>query len=138
MNDNSAFGLAIGLVPTILCIPLIILAIAAWWKIFTKAGRPGWHSIIPIYDAVVIMQISGLSPWLLLLCFVPIINIIIAVLMSLGLAKAFGKSETFGIVGLFLFAPIGILMLAFGNAKYVGKAAAKPTETPPVTPQTTS
>lgn len=131
MNDNPALGLAVGLVPAIISVPLIIISIMAWWKIFTKAGRPGWHSIIPIYDIVVILQIAGLSGWLLLLFFIPVINIIIALVFALGLAKAFGKNEVFGIVALFLFSPIGILMLGFGNAKYVGKTAAKPAETKP-------
>ncbi|MCI8346485.1 MAG: signal peptidase I [Bacilli bacterium] len=100
-----------------------ILSIIAMWKIFTKAGKPGWASIIPIYNIIVLFQLVGLTPWLLLLYFIPIINVIAAIVLmimvSIRLAKAFGKSSGFT-VGLIFLNTIFILILGLGDSKYVG------------------
>lgn len=105
---------------------IVVLAVAAFyvlvmWKIFTKAGRPGWASIIPIYDACVLCRIAGRSGWWVLLLMIPIVNIVIAVILCVDLAKAFGKGGAFGFFGVFLFGIIGLPILAFGNARYVGR-----------------
>jgi hypothetical protein len=51
---------------------------------------------------------------------IPIVNIVVGVLIALELAKVFGKSVVFAIFGLIIFSLIGYLILAFGDAKYVG------------------
>ena len=100
-----------------------ILIIAAWWKIFSKAGQPGWAAIIPIYNWIVWCKIVGRPAWwvlLLLICF-PIFFII----LSIDLAKSFGKGVGFAIGMIFLgfiFFPI----LGFGSAQYQGGAPAVP------------
>ena len=136
--DDNLLGLIAGLLPAIISIPIIIISIMSLWRIFTKAERAGWYSIIPIYNMVVLLQISGKPGWWILLYFVPIVNLIFPLVASLGLAKAFGKSEVFGVIALWLFSGIGYLILGFGSAKYVGTTVAKPTETPPATPQAAS
>lgn len=100
-----------------------LIIIIAMWKIFTKAGKPGWAAIIPIYNAVVLFQISGLSPWLLLIGLIPGLGQmalgIIGIIATFRLATAFGKGVGYGFGLLFLpiiFYPI----LAFGDAKYIG------------------
>ena len=105
---------------------MIVISIIAQWKIFTKAGEAGWKSIIPIYNAVVLFKIVGLSPWLLLLYLpsaIPIVGALIVfgltIVMNVKLAKAFGKSGAFAI-GLILLSIIFQLILAFGSAEYVG------------------
>lgn len=99
---------------------LIVIMIVAWWKIFTKAGEEGWKSLIPFYNSYILFQIAGRNGWGFLLMFIPVVNFVVAIVLSIDLAKHFGKSEAFGIVGLFLFSLVGYLMLAFGDAKYVG------------------
>lgn len=99
-----------------------IICIAAFWRIFEKAGKPGWASLIPIYNIIILLEIIG-KPWwwLLMIIFVPLANIIFAIWMTNLLAKSFGKSEGFtvGLIFLgFIFYPI----LAFGDAKYNGPA----------------
>lgn len=95
----------------------VVLTIVAMWKIFTKAGEAGWKSIIPIYNYIVLLQIVGLHPALVLLCLVPFGAFVLSILIAVKLAKAFGKGTGF-IIGLILVAPIFYLMLGFGKAEY--------------------
>lgn len=101
----------------ILILVIAVIMIVANWKVFTKAGKPGWASIIPLYNMYVMFEIAGMNGWMFLLTFVPIANIIIQIMLYLNLAKKFGKSTGFAI-GLILLNPIFLLMLAFGNAEY--------------------
>lgn len=100
-----------------------ILLVIAMWKVFTKAGKPGWASIIPVYNVVVMFQIIGLNPWLLLLYLIPVVNFVVAIVFSImqasRLSKAFGKGTGFAI-GLFFLNPIFLLILGFGDSKYIG------------------
>ena len=100
-----------------------VLSIIAMWRIFTKAGKPGWASIIPVYNMVVLFQIVGMNPWLLLLYIVPFVNyiasIVLMIMLCIKLAKAFGKSSGFA-VGLIFLNTIFMLILGLGNAEYVG------------------
>jgi len=111
-----------------------VVSIIAMWKIFTKAGKPGWASIIPIYNTLVMLEIVGRPVWWIVLMFIPFVNIVVWLILSLDLAKAFGKSPAFGVVGLFLFSLVGMLMLAFGSAKYVGAPHSEGQKVTPETP----
>ena len=102
----------------------IIILIAAMWKVYAKAGKPGWAAIIPFYNIWVLLEIVGRPGWWIILFFVPFVNFIIAILVSIDLAKSFGKSAAYGIVLLFLLNVIGYLMLGFGSAEYKGPSAA--------------
>lgn len=118
-------GLLIGLV-------IAVIAIAAMWKVFVKAGHPGWAAIIPIYNTYVAIKIAGRPGWwLLVILFIPILDIIFAIIVALDIAKNFGRSALFGVFGLIIFSLIGWLILGFGDDEYVGpgKAAAAPTTT---------
>jgi hypothetical protein len=102
---------------------LMVLMIVAMWKLYTKAGQPGWGSIIPIYNVYLMFKIAGKPGWWLLLLFVPIANIVVSILMLVGIANAFGKGGgyVFGLLFLpFIFYP----MLAFGDATYTPPATA--------------
>ena len=98
-------------------IALIVLIIAGFWKVFEKAGQPGWAAIVPIYNVWVLVQIAGRGPLWFVLFFVPIISIIAAIVVSIDVAKNFGKSEGFGI-GLALLGFIFYPILGFGDAQY--------------------
>ncbi len=127
MLDSAASGTAFGIfagmsaVTWIISVVLAIFAVICLWKVFEKAGKPGWASIIPIYNAVVLLQIVGMSPWLLLLMLIPFANIIIAfvltILVYVKLAGKFGKSGGFA-VGLIFLNIIFMAILAFGDAEY--------------------
>ncbi len=98
---------------------IMIIMIVGMWKMFEKAGREGWKSLIPFYNMYVLTEISGQNGWLFLLCLIPGVGALIwTILVSLKLAPAFGKDTAFAI-GLILLGPIFYLILGFGSAKYV-------------------
>ncbi len=118
-DGAEAAGAAVIGVFVLIYLLMIAAWIAGWWKCFTKAGKPGWAAIIPIYNFIVTLEIVGKPIWWILLCFIPCVNFVIYLLVFIDLAKAFGKSPAFGIGLLFLpfiFFPI----LGFGDARYVG------------------
>jgi hypothetical protein len=94
-----------------------VVVIAAMWKVFTKAGQPGWAAIVPIYNVIVLLQIAGKPIWWLLLMLIPLVNIIVFVLVYRGLARNFGQGVGFTI-GLLFLSPIFVPILAWGGAEY--------------------
>lgn len=98
---------------------LSVVMIVAYWRLYEKAGEPGWASIIPIYSQWVMCRIAFGSGLYMLLLFVPVVNFVIAIMFIFKLASAFGKGIGFGL-GLLFLSPIFILLLAFGDAEYVG------------------
>lgn len=113
MQDQNAPGALFW----IICLAVIVFYIATMWKIFEKAGKPGWASIIPIYNTIVLLQISGKPGWWVLLYLIPVVNIVIAIIATLGLAHNFGKGTGFAI-GLMLLGFIFLPILAWGDAEY--------------------
>jgi hypothetical protein len=117
---GSSSGLmALGAGVLIFYFAIIILIIASYWKIFTKAGKPGWAAIIPIYNAVVLLEIVGKPVWWIILFLIPIVNFVIAIIVLHRLAQSFGQGAGTTIL-LILLPFIGFPMLAFGSATYVG------------------
>ena len=94
-----------------------IFYIVAGWKVFVKAGEPGWGIFVPIYNLYLICKISGRPEWWLILFFVPLVNVVIALIIAMDIAKAFSKSSGFGI-GLWLLSFIFVPILGFGSATY--------------------
>ena len=117
--EYSAKG-ELGTGGTLILVAVLVVMIAAVWKVFTKAGEPGWAVFVPIYNAIVWLRVCGKPAWWIILLIIPLVNIIISLLASLGMAKNFGKGGGFGI-GLWLLSPIFILILAFGDAKFQGQ-----------------
>ncbi len=111
-----------GLIFTLLWIGLVVALIAGMWKVFEKAGKPGWAAIVPIYNAIVILEIVGRPTWWILLMFIPCLSIIFSIIVMIDLAKSFGKDALFGI-GLIFLSFIFIPILGFGSARYEGPAA---------------
>jgi len=101
----------------IIWLALLILIIAANWKIYTKAGKPGWSSIIPIYNIVVLLDIVGKPLWWVILLFIPIVNFFFMIIVLHRLAKSFGKDIGYTI-GLILLNPIFVCILGFGKSVY--------------------
>jgi hypothetical protein len=102
---------------------VIILMIASMWKIFVKAGEPGWAAIVPIYNLVTLLKIVGRPIWWIVLLIIPCVNIVVWILLLVDLAKSFGKAPTFAAALIFV---VGFPMLAFGDATYRGPAAGAP------------
>ncbi len=98
-----------------------LLYILVGWKIFSKAGKPGWAVIVPIYNIVVYLRIIGRPVWWIILFFIPFVNFVVMIIMAVDLAKSFGKGTGFAI-GLILLPIIFYPVLAFGGARYAGPA----------------
>lgn len=117
-DSASTLGAILGTYMVVILIMAVVMIVANW-KIFTKAGKPGWASIIPFYSQYVLFEIAGMNGWMFLLLCIPFVNFIVMIMLYLNLAKAFGKSAGFA-VGLILFNPIFTLILAFSKTEYVG------------------
>ena len=100
---------------------IVVLQVVWMWKVYSKAGKPGWASIVPIYSQYVLFEIVGMNGWYAFLVFIPFVGSIIVAIMNYialyKLAICFGKDSGFGIGMIFLPFIFG-LMLAFGDAKY--------------------
>jgi hypothetical protein len=102
---------------------VVILMIVSMWKIFTKAGKPGWAAIIPIYNIIILMETVGRPGWWVILYLIPFVNIIIMIIVAIDLSKSFGH-ELGMALGLIFLPVIFYPWLAFGSSQYQGPAAA--------------
>ncbi len=116
-SDTIIAGLTVFLY--FIYLAVAVVSIAALWKVFTKAGKPGWASIIPIYNMIVLLEITGKPIWWLILYFIPIVNIVITIMVAVELSNKFNKSSGFA-VGLILLPFIFYPILGFGSAEYKG------------------
>lgn len=109
--------------PLLFVLAFTVFIIASLWKVFAKAGQPGWAAIVPFYNLYVLCKIGGRPGWWMALMLVPVVSLVIGIILSIDIAKAFGKGTGFG-VGLaflgFIFYPI----LGFGAAEYLPSATA--------------
>lgn len=121
-EEPSSGMMAMGAGFLIFELVLIAFFVICFWKIYTKAGKPGWAAIVPIYNLIVFLEIVGKPVWWIILLFIPFVNIIIAIILVHRLSLSFGQGVGFTIL-LLLLGIVGYPMLAFGSAKYVGPPA---------------
>ena len=120
-NYNSETAMAAGMFGGIFILFYILIAVlmlVSMWKIFVKAGKAGWASLIPIYNTIVMLEMGNLPIWYIFLMFVPIVNLIISVVIMAKMAKAFGKGTGF-VLGMLFLPLIFYPILAFGNSEYI-------------------
>lgn len=101
----------------IIWLAVMVLMVVSMWKVFTKAGQPGWACLVPFYNIYIMLKIAGKPGWWLILFLIPVVNLIMAIITYIALAANFGKGAGFAIGMIFLpfvFFP----MLAFGDAEY--------------------
>lgn len=118
--DSGLLG-AIGAVGVIFYLAILVLVVAGIWKLFEKAGKPGWAAIIPIYNIVIWCEIVGKPAWWVIFCFIPLANLIVLIILINLLSKSFGKGVGYTI-GLIIFPFIFYPVLGFGSATYQGPA----------------
>ncbi len=121
--DEDLIGIIGGTVGALIGLVVGLLGLIAMWKIFTKAGKPGWAVLIPIYNLYVLLEIVGRPVWWLIMLLIPLVNVIFMFILAFDLAKSFGKGAGFAL-GLIFLNLIFILILGFGKAEYVGPVAA--------------
>jgi hypothetical protein len=123
------FLIALALSTALTLVLLGVPTLAGLWKVFEKAGRPGWAALVPVYNLAVLHRIAGHPGWwawlYLLPCAWPVV-IVPSVLACLDLAKCFGKDALFGLA--LVAAPfVAFPVLGFGPARY----EPPPVEVPP-------
>ncbi len=101
----------------------IVFIIASVWKVYEKAGQPGWSALVPFYNIYILSKITGVKNWWFI--FIPFLNIYIAFVLYIALAKCFGKTTGFGI-GLIFLGFIFFPILGFGDAVYHGPDGVDP------------
>lgn len=106
----------------VIYLAFFIITIVGGWKMFAKAGQPGWAFFIPIFNVFIMLKIAGRPWWWLIALFIPIVNIIAMVIVWNDISKSFGR----GIgttLGLFFLPMIFVPILGFGSAEYQGPSA---------------
>lgn len=121
-GGGGAAGGIVALFIVLIYLAIILAVIVGMWKMFAKAGQPGWAAIVPIYNIYILTKIVGRPWWWLIMMLIPFVSIIFAIIMMIDLAKSFGKGTGFGI-GLAFLTPIFIPILGFGSAQYQGPSA---------------
>ncbi len=119
-HDAGGAGGAIG---GIFAAVWALVVVIGLWRVFTKAGQPGWASLVPIYNAWVLLKIVGRPGWWLVALLVPVVNVVFGVILCIDLARSFGKGSVYGL-GLAIFSAIFTVHLGLGDARYTGPAAA--------------
>lgn len=140
LSDAEAAGIlggimAMGAVVWIIWLAIMIFFIIVMWKLFTKAGKKGWISLIPFYNTYTMGEICGIKGWMALVIpfasIIPVVGGLVTLAFAIYemycLAKVFGKETGFA-VGLILLSPIFMAILSFGDASYLG-AGASPAKT---------
>ena len=117
-GSSASFAVSGG-IASLLYVIILVIAIVGMWKLFTKAGEPGWASIIPFYNTYVMLKIAGKPGWWLVLLLIPVVNFIVALIVAVEIAKRFGYSSAFGAIVCGLLG-IGYLIIAFGSSTYQG------------------
>lgn len=129
----ATLGSVLAVFAVIMLVVAIILIIA-YWKMFKKAGQPGWAAIVPFYSSIILSKVAGVNIWFYLGIliatvvgnFVPFIatlvaiaNIVFIAVIAFKLPGKFGKGVGFGF-GLWLLPVIFYPILAFGKSEYQG------------------
>jgi hypothetical protein len=138
-NSEHNWWAGFGAGMLIFCLAITVITYAGLWKMFVKAGKPGWAAIIPIYNSIVMIEIVGKPVIWILWLLIPCVNIVFGIWLLNLLSKSFGKSEGYT-VGMIVLPMVFFPLLGFGDAKYVGPSAAEAQNrqdffnSPPTTP----
>jgi hypothetical protein len=116
-NDGAGAAIFGGTLLSVFYLVIAVIVFASYWKLFEKAGKPGWAGIVPIYNIVVMLEIIGKPIWWLVMLLIPCANIVFFFMINIELAKRFGKDTLYGVL-MTLFGVIMYPILAFGDAVY--------------------
>ena len=122
---EDSFGSIFGIIGILFALALTVVLIAAQWRIFEKAGKPGWAAIIPIYSTIVLLEIVGKPVWWIILFLIPLVNLVVAIMVFHQLSLSFGKDVGFTL-GLLFLSIIFFPILGFGSAEYLGPGGQRP------------
>lgn len=114
----AGVGVSIGVLifNWILSIAICVALIIGLWKVFVKAGKPGWYAIIPVYNMWALLELGDQQGFW---CLIPVANIIFYVKACLSINKKFSKPTWFAFLMIFV-APVAFIILGFSKDKYKG------------------
>lgn len=129
--ENQSAGMFAG-IGGLIYLAILVLVFAGMWKLFVKAGKPGWAAIIPIYNIIVMHEIVGREVWKIVLLFIPLVNLYFFITLYVSLAKSYGKTGIGNYLAIIFLSFIIIPMWGFSDdVRYVG-----PSEGPAAVPAT--
>ena len=112
---------SMGIAYWIVFLAIEVVMIVSLWKVFEKAGKAGWISLIPFYNLWTLFEIGGQKGAYIFFMFIPcagpIIYLVFEIKAYLEIAKRFGKDTAFGVLSIF-FPFVTFPILAFSDAKY--------------------
>ncbi|NCB04627.1 MAG: hypothetical protein EOM69_03795 [Clostridia bacterium] len=111
------FGL--GSATGLFALAMFVLVIIGQWRMFEKAGKPGWGTLIPIYNTYCLFDMAFGNGWAMLFLLIPIVNVVVGIVALVKIAQAFGQSGLFQLMTV-LFSGICFLILGYGSAEYIG------------------
>jgi hypothetical protein len=114
-------AIVIGIIEALIVSAAFGFLIAGWWRVFEKAGKPGWAALVPIYNLWLLVEIVKKPVLWFIMLLIPCVGAVFYILLCIELAKAFGKTAGYG-VGLALLGPIFFPMLGLGDAVYTPPA----------------
>ena len=115
----SALGAGLGIGMMLIWCAIVLVLVASLWKVFVKAGEPGWAAIVPIYNLFILAKIAGKPMWWGVLMLIPLVGFIVFIIVAIALAEKFGKGAGFGL-GLSFLGIIFFPILGFGDSRYQG------------------
>ena len=96
---------------------LMAFMLFVMWRIYARAGQPGWTVLVPFYNTYVLLKIVNRPGWWLALYFIPIVNFVVNIIVYYDLAKAFGRGR--GTLLLMVFIPfVGFPVVSFSQGPY--------------------
>jgi len=120
--SNSAMNEALRVPVTIILIVAwiwLIFSIIGLWKMYTKAGRPGWANLVPFYNCYCMCDIAFGNGWLFFILLLPYINYIFEIIMYYKFVRAYGHGVFYSIAAI-IFQPVFFMIIGFGESEYIG------------------
>ena len=118
-NYSEIFNRSLEFGDVLFFVAIAAVTIVGLWKLFEKAGEPGWTSLIPFLNTYKLYKMAFGNGWWFLLLFVPIADIVVYIMLAVKLARSFGRGGLFAL-GLVLFQTIFLLILGLNDDRYIG------------------
>ena len=136
INKDAMMGIGwffwwLAVVRIIVILAIVVLMIVSRWRIFKKAGLPGWGIFIPFYNRYLMFKLGGRSGRNFLWILLPPVLAIFMIINAFKIAERFWKHWTYGL-GIIFLKMIFIPILAFDDAEYLEKKSASKVVAKPI------
>ena len=128
IDGAGVVGVILLILGILIGLAYIVLLIVSWWRIYTKAGRPGWANLIPVYGAIEFFNVAWGNGAYFLFMLLPVINVLVFIITIQKLSESFGRGIGYTL-GMFLLPGIFIPILGLGKDKHIRYEAQKALET---------